>query len=95
MSVENPDPIVKKHHSAAPIAMEVVGGAAAGAALGALAGLPGMAIGAALGSLVGAAAGVALSRTEIQHELDDTQLDVDIGVFGGNLGEAKSEPPAP
>jgi len=91
MTTQYEEPSTKKHHSAAPVTMEVVCGAAAGAALGALAGPPGMAIGAAIGGAVGVGAGLALRATEIQREQDDAQLDEDIGVFGGHLGEVQPE----
>jgi hypothetical protein len=92
MSTGEHEPPIKKHHSAAPVAMEMVCGAAAGLALGVLAGPPGMVIGAAVGGLVGAGAGIALRDTEIERDQDDTQLDVEIGVFGGHLGEVQPPP---
>jgi hypothetical protein len=93
MSTQAQEPVIKKHHSAAPVAMEIVGGAAAGAVIGMVGGPPGMAIGAAIGSIVGAAAGIALRDTEIQRETHDAELDRDIGVIGGDLGEAWPDQP--
>ncbi len=93
MTTQEQEPVEKKHHSAAPIAMEIVGGAAAGAALGMVVGPPGAAVGAVIGVVVGAAAGIALRDTEIQHEIDDAQADRDIGVIGGNIGEAQPDQP--
>jgi hypothetical protein len=93
MIIQQQEHVSKKHHSAAPITMEIVGGAAAGAVLGMVAGPRGMAFGAALGAVVGAAAGIALRDTEIRRERHDAQLDRDIGVFGGNLGEALPDQP--
>jgi hypothetical protein len=74
--------------SAGEIAVEVLVGAAAGATTGALAGPPGMVAGAMIGGAIGAAAGAALHKDHVRLEAKEAQLDRDIGVIGGNLGEA-------
>ena len=83
-----------KHRSiAAPVALDAAAGAAAGALAGTLAGPIGMAIGAVIGGFVGGAAGVAVETTGREKSAHDEELDRDIGVSGGNLGEAKPDQP--
>lgn len=88
---------VHAHHArSAPQAVaEVLTGAAAGAALGALAGPPGAAVGAVIGGLVGAAAEVMLERDQARAAQHDAELDADIGVVGGHLGDAPPRQPPP
>jgi hypothetical protein len=81
------------HASAGEIAIETLVGAAAGAAAGLLAGPPGVIAGAVIGGVVGASAATALHRDHDQAE-HDAELDRDIGVIGGNLGEADPDAPA-
>jgi hypothetical protein len=77
------------------IAMDALAGAAAGAAVGAMAGPPGIAIGAIVGGAIGAAAGEALHMDHVEAARKDEQLDRDIGVSGGDIGEAPpGQPPA-
>ncbi|MEO7331910.1 MAG: hypothetical protein ABI193_25260 [Minicystis sp.] len=84
------------HPSKAPeIAAEIAGGAAAGAMAGAMAGPAGAAIGAVLGAAIGAIAGYAVDAGSEEAAIHDAVLDEEIGVFGGNLGEASPDQPAP
>jgi hypothetical protein len=81
--------------SSAPFALETLAGMAAGAAIGAMAGPPGMIAGAVLGSAMGAAASIALDAQSAEETRSDEALDEEIGVFGGNIGEAApNQPPA-
>lgn len=82
------------HASFGELAAEALVGAAAGAATGVLAGPPGMVAGALLGGAIGAAAGAVLHGDRANHEAADEQLDEDIGVIGGNIGEAAPGAPA-
>jgi hypothetical protein len=79
--------------SMAPALAEVAAGFAAGAAVGAIAGPPGMAAGALIGSVLGAAASFALDEDAEKRGVRDAELDQDIGVYGGDLGEAKADAP--
>jgi len=80
---------------AGPIALELAAGAAAGALTGVIAGPPGAVIGAVLGGAVGVAAGV-LRHQEVRAErAHEEELDRDIGVFGGHIGEAPLNQPPP
>jgi hypothetical protein len=80
---------------AAPVALDAAAGAAAGALAGTLAGPIGMAIGAVIGGFVGGAAGVAVETAEIEKSEHNEQLDRDIGVSGGAIGEAApGQPPS-
>jgi hypothetical protein len=83
------------HHpiGAAELAAETLAGAAAGAALGVLAGPPGVLAGALIGGAVAAVAGAALHEEIAYESAADAQLDRDIGVFGGDLGEVSSDAP--
>ena len=78
---------------AAPVALDAAAGAAAGALAGTLAGPIGMAIGAVIGGFVGGAAGMAVESGDQEKSAHDEQLDRDIGVSGGNLGEARPDQP--
>ena len=73
---------------AAIVAVDAAAGAAAGAVAGIIAGPPGVALGAVIGGVVGAAAGVALGKAGKEERLHDEQLDREIGVSGGHIGEA-------
>jgi phage tail tape-measure protein len=75
--------------------LETVAGAVVGAAAGAVAGPVGMAVGAAIGSVAAGVTG-AIAHEEAQEARDhDAQLDKDIGVDGGDIGEASpTAPPA-
>ena len=75
--------------------MEAAAGAAAGALVGAIAGAPGAAIGAILGGAAGAVAAIATERGEQEKQAHDEQLDRDIGVFGGTIGEPALKHPPP
>jgi hypothetical protein len=82
-------------HHAAPVALEILSGVAAGAVTGAVAGPPGIVAGAVLGGMAGAAAVVALDEAAAMNRAKDEQLDEDIGVVGGDLGNVqpmKEEP---
>ena len=80
---------------AAPVALDAAAGAAAGAIAGTIAGPIGMAIGAVIGGFVGGAAGVAVETADQEQSLRDEELDRQIGVSGGNIGEASpAQPPS-
>ncbi len=79
--------------SSATVALEVIAGMAAGAITGAIAGPPGMIAGAVLGSAMGAAAGIALDAQNLEESRKDEELDRDIGVVGGTIGEASPNQP--
>ncbi len=80
---------------AAPVALDAAAGAAAGALAGTLAGPVGMAIGAVIGGFVGGAAGVAVETTDQERSAHNEQLDRDIGVSRGDIGEATpGQPPS-
>ena len=86
---------LEPHSMAAPVALDAAAGAAAGAIAGTIAGPIGMAIGAVIGGFVGGAAGVAVERADQEQSLHDEQLDRDIGVSGGDIGEASpNQPPS-
>lgn len=68
-------------------------GAAAGATAGILAGPPGILAGALLGGAIGAAAGTVLHEDQVEKDKVDEQRDRDIGVIGGNIGEASPDAP--
>jgi hypothetical protein len=87
------EPEVRDQPSAGEIAVEALVGAAAGATTGALAGPPGAVAGAVIGGVIGAAVGAALHKDRLRLEAKDAQLDRDIGVIGGNLGEAPPDAP--
>jgi len=78
---------------AGPVALDAAAAAAAGALAGTVGGPLGMAIGAVIGGLVGAAAGVAVESEGREKSAHDEQLDRDIGVSGGNIGEASPDQP--
>jgi hypothetical protein len=71
----------------------VLGGAAAGALIGAIAGPAGAAVGAVVGSAVGIVAGAVLADAEHDRSVHDEELDRDIGVIGGHIGEASPNAP--
>jgi outer membrane protein with glycine zipper len=79
---------------AAPVALDAAAGAAAGALAGTLAGPVGMAIGAVIGGFVGGAAGVAVETNDSVKSAHNEELDREIGVSGGHIGEAKPGQPA-
>ncbi len=80
---------------AGPVALDAAAAAAAGAIAGTVGGPIGMAIGAVIGGIVGAAAGVAVESADREKSLHDEQLDRDIGVSGGHIGEASpNQPPS-
>jgi hypothetical protein len=68
-------------------------GAAAGAVVGAIAGPPGAIIGAILGA--GAAAGTEIigARDQTDRREHNAELDREIGVVGGHVGEASPSAP--
>ncbi len=82
-------PVVHHGHAAT---LDIWSGVAAGAAGGSAAGPPGMLAGAVLGGMVGAAAVFAIDRTAAATRANDEQLDHDIGVIGGDLGNV--QPPS-
>ncbi|WP_218920249.1 glycine zipper domain-containing protein [Chondromyces crocatus] len=89
-------PVQIHHTPSAPAAlMEVLTGAAAGAALGAMIGPPGIAVGAMVGGLVGAAAEVMLDRDRARAAQHEAELDMDIGVLDGHIGEAPANQTSP
>jgi len=69
-----------------PAALELLSGAAAGAATGSIAGPVGAVTGAVIGGAIGAAAAVVLRRSDARAAAHDAELDADIGVIGGDLG---------
>jgi hypothetical protein len=70
-------------------------GAVAGAAMGAIAGPPGAAAGAVIGGVVGALAAGAADRGDAERVAEDSKLDDEIGVSGGELGAPNlKHPPA-
>lgn len=73
--------------------MGMLSGMAAGAAAGSIAGPPGLIVGALLGSAVGAIASIALDAQEAEDLQRDEELDRDIGVINGDIGEARSDQP--
>jgi uncharacterized membrane protein len=81
------------HVSVAEVAMDALAAAIAGAATGVLAGPPGIVAGAVIGGAIGAAARVAVHDTRIEHNAKEEKLDRDIGVIGGNIGEARADAP--
>lgn len=82
-----------EHVSLVQLATEVLAGAAVGATAGVLAGPPGIVVGAVIGGGISAATGVVLHEARLQHDAEDEQLDRDIGVIGGNIGEALAGAP--
>lgn len=84
---------VSASRSAGLIALELAAGAAAGALTGAIAGPPGAVIGAVLGGAAGVAAGVLRKEEACEERRHDEQLDRDIGVSGGHIGEASPDQP--
>jgi hypothetical protein len=75
------------------MAVDTLAGAAAGAAMGAIAGPPGVVAGAVIGGAIGTAAAAALHADRLRHERREQQLDADIGVIGGHIGEASPDAP--
>ena len=75
------------------MAVDALAGAAAGATAGILAGPPGMIAGAVLGGGIGAAAASVLHDDKAHLAAVDEQRDRDIGVSGGNIGEASPDAP--
>lgn len=70
-------------------------GALAGAAMGAVAGPPGAVAGAVIGGVAGVLAGVAMDNAEEDRAARDADLDLEIGVSGGEIGAPNLEhPPA-
>ncbi len=66
----------------------------AAAAIGVIAGPAGVIAGALIGSVVGAGAGAMLADSSARRWHHDEELDKDIGVFDGRLGEAPPDAPA-
>ena len=99
MNTQQQDDIVEEaipgKHFAALLAAEVAGGAVAGAAMGLLAGLPGAAVGALIGAAAGGLAGVQIERSENEKRAHEEELDRDIGVIGGSIGEPSLRHPPP
>jgi hypothetical protein len=81
------------HVGAAELAAETLAGAAAGAAMGMLGGPPGMVAGAVLGGAIAAAVGVTLHEEHACESAAEDELDREIGVIGGNIGEASPDAP--
>jgi hypothetical protein len=70
-------------------------GAIIGAVLGSIAGPPGAAVGAVLGAAAGALTGNAIDSGKAADTTEETKLDGEIGVSGGELGAPNLEhPPA-
>ena len=82
-----------KHAGVVELTVEALVGAAAGAATGMLAGPPGMIAGAVIGGSIGAAAGAVLHKDHVRLDDENAQLDRDIGVFGGSIGEVPLDAP--
>lgn len=76
-------------------AIGVAAGAAAGAATGAIAGPAGIIVGAIVGGAVGGITGSTLAKDEDEKAAHDAQLDREIGVTDGHLGEARPDQPRP
>jgi hypothetical protein len=74
--------------------VDTVAGMAAGAIAGALAGPPGVLAGMVLGGAAGAAAGFVAEGEQQERTQRDDELDTDIGVFGGPLGEVRTVEPS-
>lgn len=75
------------------LAVDAMAGAAAGAAVGVIAGPPGMIAGAVIGGMAGAVAATALHLGQLDKDRHDEQLDRDMGVLGGSIGEASPDAP--
>ena len=90
-----PTVLIHPVRSAPQAVAEVLTGAAAGAALGAMVGPPGIVAGALLGGLVGAAAEVMLDRDRARAAQHDAELDTELGVIDGYIGEASANQAAP
>jgi hypothetical protein len=73
--------------------VDTASGVAVGAVTGAIAGPAGMAAGAVLGGAIGAIAAAALELDREDASSKDAQLDLAIGVTGGNIGEASPDQP--
>lgn len=84
---------VPEAHPVAKGALGVAAGAAAGAATGAIAGPAGIIVGAIVGGAVGGITGSTLAKDEDEKEAHDAQLDREIGVTEGHLGEARPDQP--
>jgi hypothetical protein len=82
-----------KHAGVAELTVEALVGAAAGAATGMLGGPPGIIAGAIIGGAIGAVAGAVLHKDHVRLDAENAQLDRDIGVFGGSIGEAPPDAP--
>jgi hypothetical protein len=68
-------------------------GALAGAVVGAIAGPPGAIIGAILGASAGAGAEIVGAKDKAEKRAHNAELDREIGVFGGHIGEASPDAP--
>ena len=76
---------LSKHH-APTLTASTAAGAAAGVMAGAFGGPLGAAVGGFVGAAIGAVAGEALEESTEEHDTHDAQLDVAIGVDGGDIG---------
>jgi phage tail tape-measure protein len=85
---------MKPENKGVPEVVGGVAGGATGALAGAIAGPPGMIVGAIVGAMAGVAAGVALDGPS-DKELRDEELDREIGVTEGNIGDPSLQHPPP
>ncbi|MFT3764647.1 MAG: hypothetical protein QM820_03880 [Minicystis sp.] len=94
-NTEGPTAIERKLGSVppGPIVIDALAGAAAGAAVGVLAGPPGIIAGAVVGGAIGGVAAAALRLGQQEAERANEALDHDIGVIGGDIGEAPPDAP--
>lgn len=76
-----------RKHDHAVAGAATLSGAVTGAVIGAIAGPAGAVAGGVVGTAVGAIAGLAMEREEIRHDAHDRELDDDIGVTQGDIGE--------
>ena len=74
------------------LVVDTLAGATAGATMGVLAGPPGIIAGALVGGAIGAAAAAALHIGQLERDLHDADLDREIGVYGGSIGDALAAP---
>jgi hypothetical protein len=84
---------ISKHPHGATLAASTLSGAAAGAMVGAVAGPVSAAVGGLIGAAVGAAAGEVLEENGDEHDAHDNELDLIIGVEGGDIGARQPRSP--
>jgi hypothetical protein len=96
MSDDKPAGVPSENDDEAKVAaLGTLGGAATGAAIGLVAGPAGAVIGAAIGAVAGGVAADVAHRQAVEKRERDEELDREIGVTEGNLGEADPNAPPP